>query len=218
MPAYKIETTYHLPVYRQRSYEADTLEEACRAAVADKGWEDGEEDVDTSGETYVSGIWDGANASYAGASIPVPSQFDDVTQRRARHFEILLGLLKILLHGAHTAQPSSPDWLARSAWAIARGEAILARAPDPQEPLDVPKATHVLARLQEHQVRDAVAAILEVDPSFELLSSAAVTDDDVHSACLTIASTIDLSDAVGNAEFLAAMAAIRTAYERAHRG
>lgn len=51
MPAYKIETTYHLPVYRQRSYEADTLEEACRAAIADEGWDDGEEDVDTSGES-----------------------------------------------------------------------------------------------------------------------------------------------------------------------
>lgn len=51
MPAYKIETTYHLPVYRQRSYEADMLEEACRAAIADEGWDDGEEDVDTSGES-----------------------------------------------------------------------------------------------------------------------------------------------------------------------
>lgn len=218
MPVYKIETTYHLPVYRQRSYEADTLEEACRAAIADEGWDDGEEDVDTSGETYVSGIWEGAHAAYGAASIPVPSQFDEVTQRRSRHFEILLGLLKILFHGARTAHPPSLDWLARSTWAIARGEAILARAPDPEEPLDPPKPSHVLARLHEHQVRDAITAVLEVDRSFELLSSAEVTDDDVHSACVTVAATIDLSDAVGNAEFLAAMAAIRIAHERAHRG
>ena len=28
MPVYVIETTYHLPVYRQRLYEAETLDEA----------------------------------------------------------------------------------------------------------------------------------------------------------------------------------------------
>lgn len=217
MPAYKIETTYHLPVYRQRIYEAGTLEEACRAAIVDEGWDDGEEDIDISGQTYVSGIWDGSNAAHTGAPIPVPSQFDEVTERRARHFEILLGLLKILFHGAHVAQPPSPDWLARSTWAIARGEAILAGAPDPEDSPDPPKPNHVLARLHEHRVWDAIAAVLDVDRSFEPLSSAAVTDDDVRSACATIVSTLDLSDAVGNAEFLAAMAAIRSAHERARR-
>jgi hypothetical protein len=35
MPIFTIETTYRLPVYRQRSYEADSLAEACRFAVED---------------------------------------------------------------------------------------------------------------------------------------------------------------------------------------
>lgn len=39
MTIFTIETTYHLPVYRQRSYEADSLE-AADLALADKGWDD----------------------------------------------------------------------------------------------------------------------------------------------------------------------------------
>jgi hypothetical protein len=30
MPAYTVETTYRVPVYRQRTYEAATPAEACR--------------------------------------------------------------------------------------------------------------------------------------------------------------------------------------------
>ncbi len=218
MPAYKIETTYNLPVYRQRSYEADTLEEACRAAIADEGWDDGEEDVDASGETYVSGIWKGADSANTGASIPIPSQFDELTRRWARHFEILLGLLKILFRGARTAQLPSLDWLARSAWAIARGEAILAGAPDPEGPPDAPKPSHVLVRLQEERVRVVIDVKYGNDRDFCGLSPDLVSDEEIQSACETVVATMDLSDAVGTAEFRAAMAAIRTAYRRLHPG
>ncbi|WP_442580064.1 hypothetical protein ACSBOB_32110 [Mesorhizobium sp. ASY16-5R] len=58
MPLFKVETTYHLPVYRRRTYEAANPEEACRLAIDDR-WEDGKEDVDTPGETYVTGPWRG---------------------------------------------------------------------------------------------------------------------------------------------------------------
>ena len=37
MPIFTIETTYRLPVYRQRSYEAETLDAAC-ALEAGTGW------------------------------------------------------------------------------------------------------------------------------------------------------------------------------------
>ena len=33
MPIYTIETTYHLPVYRQRTYNAGTIADACRKAI-----------------------------------------------------------------------------------------------------------------------------------------------------------------------------------------
>jgi hypothetical protein len=55
MPRFTIETTYRLPVYRQRSYEAETLEEACRLAVEDDDWSEQKEDYESSGETYATG-------------------------------------------------------------------------------------------------------------------------------------------------------------------
>ncbi|MBY5622139.1 hypothetical protein [Rhizobium leguminosarum] len=214
MPDFTIETTYHLPVFRHRTYEADTLDEACRAAIEDDSWDIAEKDVDSSGAIHITGIWDGAHAAYAGPPLQIPQQFDEPVQRRARHFEILLGLLKILFDDIRAARPPSLDWLARSAWAIARGEAILAGNPDPEEPVDPLKPSHVLVRLQEDRVRDAIRAVLEIDPSFEALAPEAVTDDEVHVACLSIATTMDFSDVVGNAEFQAALLAIRSAHRR----
>ncbi|CAN7699403.1 hypothetical protein [Neorhizobium tomejilense] len=214
MPDFTIETTYHLPVFRHRTYEADTLDEACRAAIQDDSWDIAEKDFDSSGPIHITGIWDGAHAAYAGSPLQIPPQFDEPVQRRARHFEILLGLLKILFDDISAARSPSPDWLDRSAWAIARGEAILAGDPDPEEQIDQPKPSHVLVRLQEDRVRDAITAVLQVDPSFKTVRPAAVTDDDVHAACLSIATTMDFSDMVGNAEFQAALLAIRSAHRR----
>jgi hypothetical protein len=37
MPTFTIETTYRLPVYRQRNYEAETLEAACALARPAQG-------------------------------------------------------------------------------------------------------------------------------------------------------------------------------------
>lgn len=103
MPDFTIETTYHLPVFRHRSYAAETLEAACRAAIEDGNWEISEKDQDSSREIHVTGVWEGTHAAYTGPSIPVPPQFDEAVQRRARHFEILLGLLKIFFDDAHAA-------------------------------------------------------------------------------------------------------------------
>ncbi len=214
MPDFTIETTYHLPVFRHRTYSADTLEAACRAAIEDDSWDIAEKDFDSSGPVHITGIWDGTHAAHAGPPLQVPQQFDDPVQRRARHFEILLGLLKMLLDDISSARPPSLEWLGRSAWAVARGEAILAGDPDPEEPVDLPKPSHVLARLQEAAVRDAIAAVLEIDPSFKAVPPAAVTDDEVHAACVLIATSMDFSDVVGSAEFQAALSAIRSAHRR----
>lgn len=214
MPDFTIETTYHLPIFRHRTYSAETPEAACRAAIEDDSWAIAEKDFDSSGPIHVTGIWDGAHGAYAGPPLQIPQQFDEPIQRRARHFEILLGLLKMLLDYISAARPPLPDWLARSAWAVARGEAILAGEPDPEQPGAPPKPSHVLVRLEENHVRDAIAAVLEIDPSFEAVRPEAVTDDEVHSACLSIAATMDFSDAVGSAEFQAALSAIRAAQRR----
>ncbi|MBX4870204.1 hypothetical protein HJA85_25030 [Rhizobium bangladeshense] len=216
MPDFTIETTYHLPIFRHRTYAAETLGAACRAAIEDDNWDIAEKDYDSAGEVHVTGVWEGTHGAHTSPSVLVPAQFDEAVQRRARHFEILLGLLKIFFDDAHAARPPSLDWLARSAWEIAPGEAILGNAPDPDEPVDPPKASHVLARLQEDQVRNAIASVLQVDDKFRALSLAAVTDDDIHAACRTIATTMDVSDFVGNAEFQAALAAIRAAHRRLH--
>lgn len=125
MPIYTIETTYHLPVYRQRTYNADTIADACRKAIEDDGWADAKEDVDTSGETYVSGIWQGADAAYSGPAILIPSQFAETVERKAGHFEILLGLSSSCSrtcrppdrpHRNGSLAPPGPSPVARRSW------------------------------------------------------------------------------------------------------
>lgn len=76
MPKYMIETTYRLPIFRQRCYEAETPEAACRLAIEDEDWSDQKEDYETSGETYVTGVWAGVPA------IAVPAHFDETVSAR----------------------------------------------------------------------------------------------------------------------------------------
>jgi hypothetical protein len=128
MPHFTIETTYRLPVYRQRTYEAETLEAACRiASNDDDDWSQQTEDYESSGETYVTGAWPGEDAAYRVGALTVPSQFGEMLQRKADHFEVLLGVLKLLAHA-----PDAPFWRQRADAAIAKAEAIFAGAPDPE--------------------------------------------------------------------------------------
>ncbi len=117
MPDYTIETSYRLPAYRHRTYHAETVVLACRQATEDDDW---------SAEN-------GVDAAYSGPAIPVPSHFSETAERKVKHFEILLGLLKLLLADVQAARTASDDWLARAVSAVARGEAILAGARDPDE-------------------------------------------------------------------------------------
>lgn len=146
----------------------------------------------------------------------MPSQFDEAVQRRGDHFQILLGLLKMMVHDAHATRGLPPYWRGKAAWAIARGEAILACAADPEEPIEALRASHVLARLHEDRVRSAIAAVLDVDDSFGSLLTDSATDEEIQLACETTISTMNLSDVVSNAEFHAAMTAIRPAARRLH--
>jgi hypothetical protein len=135
MPQFTIETTYHLPVFRHSIYSAGTPEAACRLAIEDSDWSGQREDCESSGETHVTGIWQGTEVAYRGQAIPVPAHFEEAVQRQAAHFELMFGLLKILVGDAQARRPTAPEWLGKAEWAIARGEAILdgARGPDETE-------------------------------------------------------------------------------------
>ncbi|MCR6502934.1 hypothetical protein MUO32_28315 [Shinella sp. CPCC 101442] len=93
MPAYTIETTYKLPIYRHRVYNADTLEEACLLAVRDADWNDERPDIEASERTFVSGIWEGALQEVAGRAVSVPPTFDEAVRRKADLFEHSLRLI-----------------------------------------------------------------------------------------------------------------------------
>jgi len=134
MPEFTIETTYRLPVFRHRTYFADTPEAACRLAIEDDDWSAQKEDYDSAGETYVTGIWDGPNAAYRGPSLSVPPHFGETVQRQAAHFEPLLGLLKMLASDMRNDRSTPQEWLSRADWAIGKAEAILAGARGPDDP------------------------------------------------------------------------------------
>jgi hypothetical protein len=124
-------------------------------------------------------------------------------------------VLKILAHVENLAAPDLPYWLPKARAAIAKAEAILASAPDPtDEPDSVANRAHILVQLEEARVRDAIASILEADPELTQLTANAVTADDIHAACLAVATQTDLSEERGAAEFRAALAAIREAERR----
>ncbi|MES0137552.1 hypothetical protein NKJ88_21740 [Mesorhizobium sp. M0016] len=134
MPQFTIETTYHLPVFRHSTYSACTPEAACRPSRTMTG--PVREDYESSGESHVTGIWQGADAAYRGQANSVPPHFGAAVQRKAAQFELMLGLLKILVGDAKARRPTPPGWLGKAEWAIARGEAILEGARDPVEPGD----------------------------------------------------------------------------------
>ena len=211
MPTYTVETTYRVPVYRQRTYEAATPAEACLQAIEDDDWSNDKLDYEAAGETYVTGIWLGTDAAYSGETVPVPSHFDETIQRKAAHFEVLFGLLKIVIADQAAERRTDAYWLMRANAAAAKAEAIIDGARDPDEPVAGPRACHILAQLQEDRVRDQITAIVETDPEFAGLRSATVSDADIHAACVSVAANIDLSEEVGAAEFRVALAALRAA-------
>ncbi|CAL8980529.1 hypothetical protein RHODGE_RHODGE_01391 [Rhodoplanes serenus] len=211
MPTYTVETTYRVPVYRQRTYDAATPAEACRQAIDDDDWSNDKLDYEAAGETYVTGIWLGADAAYSGEAVPVPSHFDETIQRKAAHFEVLFGLLKIVVADQGAQRRTDAYWLARANAAVAKAEAIIEGARDPDEPVAPPRPVHILAQLQEDRVRDQLASVIETDREFASLTPDQVTDGDIHNACVSVAADIDLSEEIGAAEFRAALAALRAA-------
>jgi len=99
MPKFTIETEYMLPIFRHQTVEADTLEEACRIALEDDDWSDSKESHDGSGETYVSGAWEGDRA-YNDMPLVIPDEFLSEDEKKAGTLiEMLEGAL-VLVRGS----------------------------------------------------------------------------------------------------------------------
>lgn len=78
MPAFTIETTFDLPAYRQRTYEAPTAEAAMALALADDNWDGQKVDYETTGPSRITGAWIGADAAYKGEAVPFTPTFEIV--------------------------------------------------------------------------------------------------------------------------------------------
>jgi hypothetical protein len=146
MELFTIETTYRLPVYRHRTYEAETVEQACRLAIEDDDWDEQKRDYETAGESYVSGAWRGDTA-YSGRAEHFPSRFEETNQRKVDHFETLLGLLKIFAQARPLDKAAREFWGPRSRDAVAKGEAILGGANNPGEPTSEASVSYVVGRI-----------------------------------------------------------------------
>ncbi|MCG8274039.1 hypothetical protein MIC97_21375 [Aquamicrobium sp. NLF2-7] len=124
MPLYTIETTYRLPCYRQRTFEAPSREAACRLALQDEDWDSDNCDYETVGETYITGVWM-SPAAYSGPTIRVPDCFDETVQRKAGMFGELLALLKERAQSLGLSGDECEGWLPRALAAITRADAVL---------------------------------------------------------------------------------------------
>ena len=146
MPFFTIETTYRLPVYRHRTYEAETAEQACRLAIEDDDWDEQKRDYETAGESYVSGAWRGDTA-YSGPAEHVPSRFEETNQRKVDHFETLLGLLKIFAQERPLDKAAREFWGPRARDAVAKGEAIFGGVNNPGESTSEASVSYVVGRI-----------------------------------------------------------------------
>jgi hypothetical protein len=142
MPSYTIETAYRITIYRQRTYEADNIEQACAAAIADGDWSDSRTDNDSAGQVHVTGVWEGRDAAHVGRPLPFGEKFEETVRRKAEHFAAMLRvlyeiapsrLMPVIIHAA-----------------VAKAEAILSGADDPDCPdqVETPWGRAETARLQ----------------------------------------------------------------------
>jgi hypothetical protein len=74
--------------------------------------------------------------------------------------------------------------------------------------------SHILLRFDEAEVRAEIAQLIETDETVTALLADAVTDADIHAACLAVVEQTDLVEERGAAVFRAALAAIREAERR----
>lgn len=123
MPDFIIETSYHLPMYRRRPYSAETMEQACIIALGDEGWDGARGAVDDSGETYVSGIWQGKTV-YESPKLAIPDAFREPVERKAELFDALVALLREPAQPMGISEHDFRNWLPRAMAILAKADAI----------------------------------------------------------------------------------------------
>lgn len=69
MPKFTIERSFDIPHYNHTTYEAETIEEACRMAFEDDTWNGMKEDWESASPTKLTGAWEGEDAAYKGPVI-----------------------------------------------------------------------------------------------------------------------------------------------------
>lgn len=79
----------------------------------------------------MTGAWPDDVPPYSVPALPIPSHFGETLQRKAEHFEVLLGLLKVFALPSDCGLVDEPFWRQRAHAAIGKAEAILAGARDP---------------------------------------------------------------------------------------
>lgn len=131
MSRFTVESTYRLPVYRHRTYDAPTPAEACRQAIGDDDWSAEKYDYETAGETYVTGIWSGADAAYHGSSIAAPSHFQETIQRKVDHFQELVDQLAYVAQPMGLSKTDFERWLPMAIAAVEKAKAIIEERGDP---------------------------------------------------------------------------------------
>lgn len=141
MPKFTTETTYRIPYYRQRAYEAATLEQACRLAVEDEDWSGELPDYECVGPTYVTGIWKGQDTAYEGEEIEPPSHFDATAHRMVSHFHELLEQLAYIAQPTGLPAADVDRWLPKARAAVEKARAIIAGQRDPDQPAAMPAAS-----------------------------------------------------------------------------
>ncbi|CAM5290685.1 hypothetical protein ATER59S_00533 [Aquamicrobium terrae] len=134
MPTFTIKSTYRLPYSRKRTYEAATLEDACRLALEDADWSGQLANYECVGPTYVSRIWEGRDTAHIGDEIHVPSQFDEMAHRMILHFHELLVQLACIAQPMGLPVSEFDLWLPRATAAVEKARAIIRERPDPDEP------------------------------------------------------------------------------------
>ena len=135
MPKFTVEATYRMPYYRQRTYDATTVEEACRRAIEDDDWESELADYECAGPTYITGIWKGADTAYAGEEIAVPSHCQDTTHRMVDHFREMLDQLAFVAQPMGLSKVDFERWLPKAVAAVEKARAIIEERRDPPDDL-----------------------------------------------------------------------------------
>lgn len=87
-----------------------------------------------------------------------------------------------------------------------------------QDEIGLGDRSHVLLRFGEDEVRPLIAELIANDEALTALSPDAVSDHDVHAACLAVVQGSDLAEERGSALFRAALAATRDAERRVPAG